>query len=305
MADASPTDQHLLLDLRVPLADAEIAADLLWRHGAQAVEETIENNGTVRLSTDFGADPLGAFASALRGERALEESARAWNAQVRGVDVSVADTWRDFVDDLVIADVRVRPSWKMPSDVASGDDATADEHLTVSIDPGGAFGMGDHPTTRGTLTLARACVGSTRPSTILDLGCGSGVLAIALVKDSRAVATAVDIARPAVEATRANAARNGVADRITVVLGDVRAVQGTFDLVLANILAPVLLADAADIVARITPQGTVVLSGFTDTRLDDIVAAYEALGCVPVERVQVDGWWSLQMQRGNQRLEVE
>lgn len=300
MADAPSGKIHRLLDVRAPAADAEIAADFLWRHGAQAVEETVGNDGWVRLSTDFGEDPLGAWASALHSEPDMAELSTAWTAETRGVDASVADTWREFVDDIVIADVIVRPAWK----TAAGR-AAPHGLLEVLVDPGGAFGMGDHPTTRGTLMLARAHVAATSVARILDLGCGSGVLAIALVKDTHARATCVDIARPAIEATAANAATNHVADRIDTVLGDVRRVDGAFDLVLANILAPVLLVDAVEIVRRIAPGGQVILSGFTDTRRSDIVAAYRELGCDVVDDVQVDGWWSLQMQRSHERLEVE
>lgn len=300
MGEAPGADQHHLLELQVPAGDAEIAADFLWRHGAQAVEETTLPDGSVRLSTDFGVDPLRSYADALHSESDLGATAETWQAGRRSVDVSVADTWREFVDDLTIADVVVRPAWKTREHTD-----TVHGRLEIFIDPGGAFGMGDHPTTRGTLTLARAHAKTTGVSTVLDLGCGSGVLAISLVKDSAATATAVDIARPAIEATHDNAAANGVAARITVVLGDVRSVLGTFDLVLANILAPVLLADAPVIVARTAPGGTVILSGFTDTRRDDIVAAYSELGCVLVDELLVDGWWSLQMQRGDEGLEIE
>ena len=286
--------------MRVPAADAEIVADFLWRHGAQAVEETLDADGAVHLSTDFGEDPLGAWESALRSEPELDEPSKGWTTNVRGVAAAVADTWREFVDDMVIADVLVRPAWKStPHDVPAGDT------LEVLVDPGGAFGMGDHPTTRGTLTLGRAHVATRPVAAILDLGCGSGVLAIALVKDTQARATAVDIAHPAIEATMSNATINGIADRIATVLGDVRSVHGSFDLVLANILAPVLLVDADEIVDRITPGGHVILIGFTDTRREDIVDAYAARGCTLVDEVQVDGWWSLQMQRSDERLEVE
>jgi ribosomal protein L11 methyltransferase len=300
MAEATDHDVHRLLDLRVPARESEIAADFLWRHGAQAVEEFLEPTDVVRLSTDLGEDPLGAYEIALSEETAIAEIALRWIAQVRCVDVAVADTWRQYVDDVVIADVRVTPAWHSAKDTEE-----SDARLRVLIDPGGAFGMGDHPTTRGTLEIARRHTAAAEVSDILDLGCGSGILSIALLKDSTARAVAVDIARPAIEATLENATLNEVSERISVFLGDVRSVDGTFDLVLANILAPVLLADAADIVARIAPGGSIILSGFTDTRRDDILGAYEALGCVPQGEVLVDGWWSLQMKRLHKRLEVE
>ena len=302
MSKAHDDKAYRLLDLRLPAGDSEIAADFLWRHGAQAVEESAESDGIVRLSTDFGEDPLGAYETALNEETAILDTARRWTAHVRRVDVAVADTWRQFVDDVEIADVLVRPAWHSTDD---GDGGDSDGRLRVLIDPGGAFGMGDHPTTRGTLELARKHMATSAVSEILDLGCGSGILSIALVKDSTARAVAVDIARPAIEASLENSTLNHVADRIAVSLGDVRSVDGAFDLVLANILAPVLLSDAHEIVARIASGGTVILSGFTETRRSDIIAAYEDLGCFLHKELLVDGWWSLQMQRRNERLEVQ
>jgi ribosomal protein L11 methyltransferase len=300
MGDAHASEAHRLLDLQVPPSEVDIAADFLWRHGAQAVEEWTNSDGEVCLSTDFGEDPLRTYETAVRNDPSMVGFARRWVARVRCVDAAVADTWRQFVGDIVIADVIVRPAWQsLESQPSMGD------RLEVLIDPAGAFGMGDHPTTRGTLELARSHVAASSVSRILDLGCGSGILSIALVKDSARYATAVDIARPAVEATLQNAAINKVADRVNVAHGDVHAVEGVFDLVLANILAPVLLADASEIVTRTTRGGSVILSGFTDTRRLDIIGAYEKLGCVLVEEHLVDGWWSLQMQRRHERLELE
>jgi ribosomal protein L11 methyltransferase len=290
-------DCHRLLVIGVPRDESELAADFLWRHGAQAVEELPADesggmtfSGVVRLSTDFGTDPLGAYHSAIANDPHVGHLANGWSVDVREVDALVADTWREFAVPIAIENILIVPTWK-PQVAATGN------NIAIFIDPGGAFGMGDHPTTRATLRLALRHARTNSVTSVLDLGCGSGVLSIALVLQTETTATAVDIAHPAIQATRHNAETNGVAERITSLHGDVRVTTGTYDLVLANILAPVLLSDAQEIAARVSPGGTLILSGFNDTRSNDIAVAYEALGFRVVGEESLEGWLALQLQR--------
>lgn len=271
-------DEHILIVVAVPADQAEYAADVLWSSGAQAVEERPDGN-LVRLVTDFGERPLERWRAIVGGH----PDALTWEVSTMRVAASVADTWRDHADATIVADVRIVPAWRTV-DFGPRD---------VLIDPGGAFGMGDHPTTRATLELALSAEGANA----LDLGCGSGVLAIALAKLRGIRCVAADIAPAAIEATLRNASVNGVNDLLTTELGDVRSIRGTYDIVLANILAPVLLSDAADIAERVTRGGLLILSGFTATRLDDIETAYEALGLRRTSLVEIDGWLALEMQR--------
>lgn len=278
---------HLLLVVSVPIESAEFAADLLWSAGAQAVEEMHPVEGakpgaTVDLRTDLGSEPLVAWATIVEANPA----AREWSVREQAVDARVADTWRQHATVTVVDGVSIVPAWlENACDSTSGN--------AVLIEPGGSFGIGDHPTTRATLALALRCPGSQ----VLDLGCGSGVLGITLAITRRARVVAVDVAPAAIEATRHNAGINGVADLIVIEQGDVRCVRGTYDLVLANILAPVLLSDADDIAARVAARGTLIVSGFNEARHSDIVARYSTLGLVPRETTEVEGWLALQFER--------
>ena len=278
---------HLLLVVSVPIESAEFAADLLWSAGAQAVEEMhpvegVKPDATVDLRTDLGSEPLVAWATIVDANPA----AREWSVREQAVDARVADTWRQHATVTVVDDVSIVPAWlENACDSISGN--------AVLIEPGGSFGIGDHPTTRATLALALRCPGSQ----VLDLGCGSGVLGITLAITRRARVVAVDVAPAAIEATRHNAGINGVADLIVIEQGDVRCVRGTYDLVLANILAPVLLSDADDIAARVAARGTLIVSGFNEARRSDIVARYSTLGLVPRETTEVEGWLALQFER--------
>lgn len=279
-------DAHVLLVVSVSAEVAEFASDILWSAGAQAIEE-IAHDEFIDLRTDLGIDPLRAWS-------ALVEShppARTWPVRTTTVDSSVADTWRRHATPTTVEHVRIVPAWQATPGLPSSDT------VTVLVEPGGSFGIGDHPTTRATLGLALRAPGTQ----VLDLGCGSGVLGIALCLTRGARVVAVDIAPAAIEATQLNLTLNDVEHLVVVEHGDVRVVKGTYDLVLANILAPVLLADADEIAARVAARGTLILSGFTDTRRADIVEAYAARGLELRDESAVEGWLALQFERIQQR----
>jgi ribosomal protein L11 methyltransferase len=152
----------------------------------------------------------------------------------------------------------------------------------LHIEPGATFGMGDHPTTILCLRAVRRlmCPGDT----VLDVGCGSGVLAIAAMKLGASRVVGIDIAHAAVPVTLDNAARNGVVvDVSTTALADV---DHHFDLVLANILAPALIALAPHL--RRVSGSTLVISGILEDTYQHVL---EALAPMQVAEVDtLDGW---------------
>lgn len=146
--------------------------------------------------------------------------------------------------------------------------------VVVHLDPGAAFGTGTHPTTRMVLrwiegTLPAAAVGEG--PRVLDYGCGSGILAIAAARLAGARADALDLDPLALEAARANAERNGVA---LGVFGADALPAGTYDVVLANILARPLVVLAPAITTRLRPGGRLALSGVLATQAEEVIAAY-------------------------------
>ena len=165
--------------------------------------------------------------------------------------------------------------------------------VVVRLDPGLAFGTGTHPTTA--LCLEWMDGVDFRDRTVVDYGCGSGVLAVAAaLKDARRV-FAVDHDPQALTATRDNAARNAVSERIETALPgefeDARA-----DVVLANILAGPLIELAERIACLVRPGGSLVLSGILDEQADDVEKAYQPL-IGNAARVSREGWVRLDFQR--------
>jgi ribosomal protein L11 methyltransferase len=187
-----------------------------------------------------------------------------------------ADRWRSFHRPLVIAGrLTVRPPWEPPGDTP----------LDVVIDPGQAFGTGAHATTRLCLELLLDWAGPR--GSCVDLGCGSGVLAIVAAKLGFAPVLALDFDRAATAATAENAARNGVA--LDIREFDLRAEQvPPADLVVANVLAPPLIG-WADSQRELAPQ--LILSGLLTTEADRVAEAYARRGRRERDR-RVQGEWA-------------
>jgi ribosomal protein L11 methyltransferase len=177
-------------------------------------------------------------------------------------------------------------------------DRIASNKTAIEIEAALAFGTGHHGTTRGCLLLLDEMLRRSRPARILDLGTGTGVLAIAAAKASRRKILASDIDRRSVEAARENARLNRSGPCIEVVFARGFAAPAfrarkPFDLVLANILANPLKALALPMRQHLAPGATVILSGLLPAQANGVIAAYRAVGLVLVRRLEQEGWTSL------------
>lgn len=195
-----------------------------------------------------------------------------------------ANAWKEhYQAHRVGRRVVVRPPWQEYA--ASGDE------LVVTLDPGMAFGTGLHPTTKLSVLALEETV---RPGDrVLDVGTGSGVLAIAAVMLGADHVDAVDIEPVAARSTQENVARNGVADRVTVALGSIgpgAPFSGTYDLVVANIIARILIELAPGLAAAVLSGGHLALSGIIESREPAVIRAFEAEGLEPLQRDQIEDW---------------
>ncbi|HEX7224806.1 MAG TPA: 50S ribosomal protein L11 methyltransferase [Candidatus Limnocylindria bacterium] len=219
----------------------------------------------------FGLRPVGALA-------------------VRTVDdADWADAWKAHYVPQRIGRVVIVPSWLT-------DDPIGPDDVPIRLDPGMAFGTGLHPTTRGCLELLQGLV--PMPSPVLDVGCGSGILAIAALELGATRAVGVDTDPLAVTATRENADRNGVGDRIEVLEGTLPPTpsDGTrYPLVLANLVASVLVTLAGPLAAHLAPRGTLLASGIIEARAEEVIAAMAAAGLHVRDRRDDGEWVSLRL----------
>jgi ribosomal protein L11 methyltransferase len=179
-------------------------------------------------------------------------------------------------------------------DGAAPDEAAADAAVEVVVDPGTAFGSGSHASTRLCLAALEPLAPGARR--VLDVGSGTGVLGVAALLLGPGTLVALDVDPGAVAATRRAVELNGVADRATVLDGSVSAVAGTFDLVLANLLVPIVEELGPELVARVAPGGAIVVGGLLDHQVDRAVAALSPLA-LSARRVEAD-WVALTLVAG-------
>lgn len=224
--------------------------------------------------------------------QALESAARTAAADLLGSEPlftveQVPDrdwrtAWHDHFDIVRVpgpTTIVVRPP-HLPYEAEAGE-------LVIDLVPGLAFGTGQHQSTRLCLRLLADVI--TGQERVLDVGTGSGILAVAAAKLGAASVTATDIDPLAVDAARQTARRNGLADRIDVHEASIPAGEH-FDLVIANLTADLLQYLAADLGAALAADGRLIVSGLIETRLGDVRESLEAVGLELLAVEPEDDW---------------
>ena len=278
----------------VPIADVEIASMWLWELGASGVEE---RDITTVHKPDQGAEPgvatlVGSFADDQEAQAAVDALQERWPARLTHV---VGDDWRYafrayFKPLRVGRRLVIRPSWEAYE--------AAPDDVVLTLDPGGAFGTGTHESTRLALTLLEAV--PLAETQLLDVGCGSGILAVAALLLGGQRALAIDVDPAAVAATEENAANNALGQRVVAATTPVEDLVEQFPLVLANIEAHVLMPLAAPIAARVAPGGRLILSGILCEQTERVLSTYGQHGAFAVRARRVEGdWEALLLQRAD------
>ena len=204
-----------------------------------------------------------------------------------------ANAWKDYFHVTHIGQrLVIRPSWR--------EYTPKDSEVVLELDPGMAFGTGLHPTTRLCLEQIEKW---TRPGMrVLDVGTGSGILALAAAKLGAESIYCIDNSSVAVESATANAAVNGLSDRITVMLGTLDEAEaartaGQYDMVLANILAHVIGSMAPLLAHVLTPGGILIASGIIEKRWPEAEQPLLAAGLELIEQPMIDDWVALVMRK--------
>jgi ribosomal protein L11 methyltransferase len=183
----------------------------------------------------------------------------------------------------------------------------APERIAIRLDPGMAFGTGTHPSTQLCLEIIEAYYlseseppGDSQAAVMIDLGCGTGILAIAALKLGGELALGVDVDPQAIESAQANAAANEAADRLILGAGSLEEIRnGDYPfrqapLVVANILAPVIVRLLNQGLGELlTPGGRLVLAGILEEQADEVARALENNGLQTVESRQIEDWVAL------------
>jgi len=270
---------------------AEALTNFLWEQGAVGVVEEAQPGTPARLRAFFPATAhSGALAARvdayLEGLCALGLSAGARARLTPVTDTDWAAAWREHFRPLAVGrGLMVAPPWDTPA---------VPGRVVLVIEPGRAFGTGHHGTTAGCLELLEALVAGGPPARALDLGTGSGILAIAAARLGIAHVLACDSDPDAVAAAAANAARNGVGERVSVSLADATTLAAEpAPLVLANLLAAAHRALAGCYGRLVAPGGALVLGGLLDGEADGVSSALAGHGFRPEAARSLEGWTSL------------
>lgn len=280
-----------IVEMILPAALEDPACAVLEELGSVGWESRAGEPGFSSVLA-YWADPAppGLGGSIRRRLETLAEGLAVGRPKVGPVSPLPAEDWeanwrRHFRIERPIPGLVIHPSW-IPYEAGPGE-------TVIEIDPKMAFGVGSHPTTRLSLRLLRACTGADR---VLDVGTGTGILAIAAARWGAVRVVGVEIDRAAVVNAVENVARNEVRGVLRIVHGGAGAVKGPFDRAVANLLTTELRSALPDIVKVLRPGGRLVVSGFLVSEEAAVREALQRHG-LAAERSAREGEWGALLTR--------
>ncbi len=201
------------------------------------------------------------------------------------------ENWKKYFHTIEIGEkLAVVPSWE--------EYENKDNRTVLSIDPGAAFGTGTHATTSLCLGILDECV--TDGVKVLDIGCGSGILAIASILLGAESALGVDIDAQSVKTATENAEINGISDKAKFIVGDLAdKVTGKYNIVCANIVADVIIKLLPDVGQFMTDDGILIISGVIDIRKEDVLSAVDNFGFEVSLEAYRDNWCAFVLKQKN------
>ena len=278
-------------------ADCEDAlTNFLWEQGALGVVEEKAPGVPPRLRAFFAESMSSTRLLAAVQDYQASLRSLGFAVESRGTEITPlldeawASAWQQsFPAREVGRRLLVLPPWIEPPERADGA-----ERLTVIIEPGRAFGTGHHGTTEGCLVLLEEALVATPGAAALDIGTGTGILAIAALKLGAPSVLAIDVDPDAVSAALVNAGRNGCA--LTVRLAEPHEVADRFPLVLANLLTHAHLALAPQYARLVAPGGSLVLGGMLEDEDGRVSRVLAGAGFTTRSCLALEGWSSLRLE---------
>lgn len=264
--------------------------------GVDYIDESLsQKDKTAALIHVYLSEPEEAAEVSTRLSEALSEAGLDFSLEIlRLEDEDWANGWKKFHPPQKHGRLVICPSWETY--------APTGNELVLTLDPGDAFGSGRDETTRVCLRLLQERL--SPGDRLLDIGCGSGVLALAALLLGAEMAVGVDIEQKAVRTALENAEINGLSHRFSAYLGNLvidpkldARLGGDYDLIAANIVADVHLAMGEAYLRKLKPGGQLVLSGIIEPRRDEVRGALEALGFLCTGQEEENGWTGLSFEK--------
>lgn len=293
--------QWLKLSLCCPVAMVEAVADLLAARSGSGVEQSPEQDGSCVLAGFFALEDAASAERVLAATReVLTELFALYGKPLPEIrqqvlaDEDWATSWQQYFKPFaVVPGLVIKPSWESYTPQPG--------EKVVEMDPGMAFGTGQHASTRGALLLMQRAfrdLPSALASRALDVGTGTGILAMAAALWGAQEVLALDNDPEAVRVAGENVGHNRLADRIQVSLTPLAEVQGSFGLVTANIVHDVLVALRPDLTRLVAPSGFLALAGvLAGAQENNLIRLYAESGLQLVEARYEDEWVALLLEK--------
>lgn len=258
-----------------------VKSDVIWDYVDESV---LEQSEVVKVSTMYELGDKDFEANLEANLEELKKNGVQFGEILKG-EIDAADyenEWKKYYNPIKTKNITIVPTW---IEYNPGKD-----EKIMRLDPGMAFGTGSHATTRMCLELM-----DVEGKDVIDVGCGSGILGIAAKICGAKSVYMCDIDAQAVEFATKNAELNNVV--ATIEKADLLEGEQQADFIFANITADILMRFSNSIGKHLRENGTIVLSGIIDTRLDEVIQCYESAGYQIVERMAIDDWRALKLKR--------
>lgn len=258
-----------------------VKSDVIWDYVDESV---LEQSEVVKVSTMYEQDDSDFPINLEANLEELKKNGVQFGEILSG-EIDAADyenEWKKYYNPIKTKNITIVPTWI--------DYKASKGEKIMRLDPGMAFGTGSHATTRMCLELMYA-----DGKDVIDVGCGSGILGIAAAICGAKSVYMCDIDEQAVEFARKNALLNHV--NATIEKADLLQGEQKADFIFANITADILMRFSKSIGKHLRENGTIVLSGIIDTRLDEVIQCYQSAGYQIVERMAIDDWRALKLKR--------
>lgn len=268
-----------------------LLSDFLLGLDAFSVAEDLLDNGRVEVSGYFSQaidinHVLERLEDYLGFLQSIMEGFSFDNINTEELDKSSWDLWKKKLKQVRISDrIIIRPPWEKYH--------PTDSEIVIEINPSLAFGTGHHESTRLCIRLIERLLDAPYSKSVLDAGCGSGILSIVAAKLGAKRVVAFDVDNVAVKETKENLKRNSISDNVNLVCGYIESIKGKFDLMIANISVEELLHMRDELESRLGEAGLLILSGIPFSRRDELLSGMETTSLVLREEIRDGDWIAL------------